>query len=293
MSTNPSRCPNCNAEVQPGARYCANCGHDLYGAPPATPAPGPGAAPGWQGSATAKQRIVDAVSGRQYTDDIIPEYWVVLPILASLVGVVVWVALAIIGFIVGSLIVFLVGLVAQVLVLYLIYRLLKRHNLHMAREASFRRAVIDYFRQKADEKGMTQQAYPYIAAMESIDREGLGSEKPQDATLWTILCIIPIIYIVAYILIGYWLTTFPPGHDRRFFAFAQNAQYLGGMLGTRIDLPPVWRPVPERSFLLYIVLTIITLGLFAIYWVWVLIRDLNDHFRNEWEFEDRLIGALS
>ncbi len=55
-------------------------------------------------------------------------------------------------------------------------------------------------------------------------------------------------------------------------------------------MPPMWRPVKERSFLLYIIITII-ISLFAIYWAYVLIKDLNEHFKNEWEFEDALVSA--
>jgi hypothetical protein len=239
-------------------------------------------------SEQAKQRIMEAINRRGQTDEMIPTWWVFLPLFAVLLSMVFNFA----GFYVnipgGFIVTTAVSLIVAIVVLLLIYKLLKRHNLHMAREAALRRGTIDFFKFKAEEKGVGPQVSQYTQAMENIDREGLGSEKPQDALLWTILCIIPFINYVAYILIGYWLTNFSPGHDRRFFAFAQNTQYAGTQIGMQNLLPPMWRPVPERSFLLYIILTIITLGLFAIYWVYVLIKDLNEHFQNQWEFEDAL-----
>ncbi len=293
MINDTSRCPKCNAPAQPGTRYCANCGNDLS-APQAAPAPvamsGTQPAQSWQASEQAKQRIIETVSQRGNTDEIIPEWWVLLPILAVLLSVVVSIA----GFFIPALFIVSIGasIVGTIIVLILIYKLLKRHNLHLVREAALRRSIIDYFRFKGEEKGAGMNVYPYTQAMEGIDREGLAVEKPQDALLWTILCIIPIINYVAYILIGYWLTNFSPGHDRRFFAFAQNTQYAGNQVGMQNILPQMWRPVPERSFILYIILTIITFGLFAIYWAYVLIKDLNEHFKNEWEFEDALVAQM-
>ncbi len=85
MSNDISYCPKCNAPVQPGTRYCANCGNDLS-MPQAVPAPIPGPMPAqsWQTSEQSKQRIIEAVSQRGHTDEIIPEWWVLLPIIAVL-----------------------------------------------------------------------------------------------------------------------------------------------------------------------------------------------------------------
>jgi hypothetical protein len=255
--------------------------------------PGPQPAQqGWQTSDQAKQRIIETINQRGNTDEIIPEWWVLLPILAVVLSVGVSIVGIFINIFAGIFVSIAVAVIAEIIVLLLIYKLLKRHNLHMAREAALRRSIIDYFRFKGEEKGAGYQVYQYTQAMEGIDREGLATEKPQDALLWTILCIIPVINYVAYILIGYWLTNFTPGHDRRFYAFAQNTQYAGSQVGMANVLPPMWRPVPDRSFILYIVLTIITLGLFAIYWAYVLIKDLNEHFKNEWEFEDALLREI-
>jgi hypothetical protein len=254
------------------------------------PAGAPQGAQSWQTSEQAKQRIMEAVGQRGRTDEIIPEWWVLLPILAFVLSV----GISIAGIFIPALFIVSIGasIVGTIIVLFLIYKLLKRHNLHLAREAALRRSIIDFFKFKGEEKGAGYQVYQYTQAMEGIDREGLAVEKPQDAILWTILTIIPIISIVAYILIAYWLTNFSPGHDRRFFAFAQNSQYAGNQVGMQNLMPPVWRPVPERSFILYIILTIVTFGLFAIYWVYVLIKDLNEHFKNEWEFEDALVAQI-
>ncbi|MFQ5950797.1 MAG: DUF4234 domain-containing protein, partial [Candidatus Geothermarchaeales archaeon] len=53
------------------------------------------------------------------------------------------------------------------------------------------------------------------------------------------------------------------------------------------------RPMPERSVVLYLVLSIVTLGIFGIYWLYTLIDDPNLHFRHHIHTEDDALGALS
>ncbi|WFO75031.1 DUF4234 domain-containing protein [Desulfurococcaceae archaeon MEX13E-LK6-19] len=50
--------------------------------------------------------------------------------------------------------------------------------------------------------------------------------------------------------------------------------------------------VPNRSTLLYIVLTIITLGLFGLYWIYTLTVDPNRHFESHQIIEEKIIAAV-
>jgi hypothetical protein len=36
----------------------------------------------------------------------------------------------------------------------------------------------------------------------------------------------------------------------------------------------------------------LTGGLFLIYWYYVLIKDLNEHFRAQWQFEDQIATQM-
>ena len=89
----------------------------------------------------------------------------------------------------------------------------------------------------------------------------------------------------------YFLTKYTFDHDRRLNTFVQNAQLAGAQVG--LDLAqPNWKPIHKRGFVLYLVLSIVTLGLFAIYWLYTLITDMNEHFDNEWQFEDLLFREI-
>lgn len=49
---------------------------------------------------------------------------------------------------------------------------------------------------------------------------------------------------------------------------------------------------PDRSTILYIVLSIVTLGLFMLYWVYTLTKDPNVHFKSHVEVEDEFLRIM-
>jgi predicted permease len=233
------------------------------------------------------------IGRRAQTDERIQIYWIFLPLIAIVLAYVVGFSTLFLfgtfgmgfGIILGG------SILAAALVAILIYKLLNRRNEHMVREATLRRGLIDYLRARAAEKGVGPQTEPYLQAMEAFDRESLMKEERQSPLLWTILCFIPFVNIVAIVLTLYWLTDFAPGHDRRLYGIVQNVNLAGNQVGMGPLLPPAWKSVPDRSYILYLIITIL-ISVFAIYWFYVLIKDLNDHFDNEWMFEDQLMAEL-
>jgi len=76
--------------------------------------------------------------------------------------------------------------------------------------------------------------------------------------------------------------------QRRFMTIASAALSKIG-----ISLPRETYRIPQRSFALYFILTIITLGIFGIYWEYVLFKDFNDHFEDHRIWEEALSTALA
>ena len=64
-------------------------------------------------------------------------------------------------------------------------------------------------------------------------------------------------------------------------------------IGIPINFPYRNPPIPDRSFALYFVLTLITGSIFAVYWVYVLVSDPNNHFRQQMLMEDTIMAQLS
>ena len=152
-----------------------------------------------------------------------------------------------------------------------------------------RMAIIQYVREKAtSDPAVGQKISAQVATMESIQYDAQNQEREQNAILWTALSfIIPFVFLYPL----YFLTKYSSGHDRRWHAFTQQAQYAGQQVGMSIVLPS-WRTLPERSFFLYLILTIVTFGLFGIYWFYVLLKDLNEHFPVQWQFEDQFVREM-
>ena len=179
MSTELGRCPRCAAEVQPGTRYCANCGYDLTTLSPTAEYQ---QSASWQSAEGAKARIMDTIRRRGQSDEILSEMWVILPVLAVAAILVLGVALVFIviasgtqiGF--GALILAAIGVSLLSLVLFLVlnYKLLKRQHEHIAREAALRRALIDFFKAKGTDSGYN--VYQYVQGMEAIDRDAAFNE---------------------------------------------------------------------------------------------------------------------
>lgn len=96
-------------------------------------------------------------------------------------------------------------------------------------------------------------------------------------------------FCVIYVL--YFLTKDPPNHDRRQLSFMQQVQSAGSKLGMYLVVP-TWKSLPPRSFAIFLILIIFTFGLFAFYWFYVLIKDFNDHFMAQWQFENQLISSI-
>lgn len=63
--------------------------------------------------------------------------------------------------------------------------------------------------------------------------------------------------------------------------------YMGGML-----LSGRTERVADRSFVLYLLFSIFTLGIFSIYLIYTLIRDPNYHFREQSRIIDELLNRM-
>ncbi|MGD0056855.1 MAG: DUF4234 domain-containing protein [Methanomassiliicoccales archaeon] len=251
------------------------------------------------GAIGAKGQLMESIRARVQTDEILSVVWILFPIIASIaavIGIVIGVMLWFMGWWVGAVVVASVGVVvalvvAVVLFALLNYKLINRQNQHMKREEVMRGALIEYIKSNSQEKNLSQLLSSQIATMESIQYDARSRERETSPVLFAILILIPVVGLIFLLYVLYVLTDFPYQHDRRWHAFTQQAQSAASHLGMTVILPS-WKTLPERSFFIYFVLTLITCGLFLIYWYYVLIKDLNNHFSAQWQFEDQIASQM-
>jgi hypothetical protein len=236
---------------------------------------------------THKATILEAVRIRGETDQIVSPLWILSPLL----GIVVSIVMMILGWLVSPeamLVLSLAGfIIAIVIAVYPLYLLIKRRSTHFRRDATLRSGIIEYLKARAT--GQKVDINSEVATMNVVHSESLGEEREKSAVVWIVLSIVTLGILGLYVL--YFLTKDPPNHDHRQLAFMQQAQSAASKLGMTIVVP-TWKSLPDRSFFLYFILTIITAGFFGIYWYYVLIKDFNEHFKAQWVFEDQLVSTI-
>lgn len=155
------------------------------------------------------------------------------------------------------------------------------------RDRILRDGILNHIREESGRSGGLFAAE--LATMTSIHSEANAEEEEKSATLWIILSLVT--FGIAWLYVLYFLTRDPHRHDSRQQPFMQQVQMALSKLGKTVVVPS-WKTIPSRSFFLYFILSILTLGLFEFYWYYVLIKDFNEHFKAQWSFEDQLAYAI-
>jgi len=271
----------------------------------------------------ARQQLLGAVNARSITDKHIPKTWVLLPIIVYIVGFVAIVA--IIAVQVSDLITLMIenpshfptdaellrrfgwitdisliwSMISYALFAVLAYKLLSRHNEHFEREAHLRMGILSFLRAAAGSPERESIVSSEIATMNMLHSEASSAEPRRSALLWALVIgfmWIPGFNFIAMILslyMFYFLMKETWGHDKRFHEFMTQAYSALYKLG--YSCAPVFgvRTLDRRSFALYLVISILTAGLFVLYWWYVLAKDPEEHYRQQWSVEDHLWNTIA
>jgi len=97
--------------------------------------------------------------------------------------------------------------------------------------------------------------------------------------------------LIVGLVVMYYLTTDYYYHEQGEIAFLQKVTAALGKKGTALTATPS-NPLHTRSFGLYIFLSIITLGIFCLYWAYVIFKDPNQHFDTHQVWESELEGIV-
>jgi len=181
----------------------------------------------------------------------------------------------------------LVLLATYALSLYIVYQLVNRRDRHFRRIARLAEDARIYVRTRAAETGA--DLGDLLAKMEAAEEAIRDQRSPRGAVLWTVLCFVTgavpglgagIVGLILY----YLLMDDYKRHEANEAALTAAIGDAFSALGTQARLP-FRRAIPDRSFWLYVLLTIVTVGVFGLWWLYVLMVDPNRHFEvhNQWE----------
>jgi hypothetical protein len=178
----------------------------------------------------------------------------------------------------------IVGLIVNVL---LIYKLVNRRDKHFKRQILLFEDIVTAAKAMTTKKGL--DAGTSLASCQRTVREARTDETEKGAVLWAFLSVFvfPLAWYVYYFLMKDFYR-----HERREDGLWEDLGRVLDKEGVRFSLPRRTEPMPERSFALYLVLSIVTLGFFGIYWLYVLLKDPNNHFTYHVQVEDQLLASL-
>lgn len=186
--------------------------------------------------------------------------------------------------------VLLLTLISYVVSIILRFKLVNRRNTHFRRQSFFYDDLVKAVRTIALKKSVDVEV-----ALSSCERtvwETRAEETEKSAGLWAILTVVPLIGSIAEWYVNYFLMKDFYNHEKREDGFWDNVTRVLNKCDVSVSLSRRDEAVPDRSFVLYFILAIITLGLFGIYWLFVLLKDPNGHFKYHVQVEDRLLNAL-
>lgn len=254
---------------------------------------------------TASHRIKASLSMRQSSDELISTKWVwaimlfqiVFPLSAAIMLYAMLtdtsVTLTNMGFLLALILTVLllsIGLAASHS--YLIYRLIRRRDSHIGRDSILMEGMSEYLDAVSLKTRIDLNVERWTMTTIRLGNFGV----PRSASLWAALTaligVIPFVGIFFLIYSLMFLTKDVHEHDER--QRALNAQFRQGLVkaGKASEPSPAWLPLPRRDAATYIILTILSVGLFLPYWWYVNIQDLNTHMKNQWAFEESLVKAL-
>jgi len=175
----------------------------------------------------------------------------------------------------------------SVLVVIMIFFLVRRRNNHFNRQLLLCEDLVTISKELASRRSVDVSAL--INNMDRSVREARLEELEKNAVLWAFVSLVPFGQWYSY----YFLMKDFYRHERREDLFVQDFLRTLYQLGIPINLPYRNPPIPDRSFALYFVLTLITGGIFGVYWVYVLVSDPNNHFRQQMAIEDTVMAQVS
>ncbi len=243
-------------------------------------------------SFSGQSKIDEAKRRRHETDKIMSRLWVLSPILGGVILYVTLFSAIFLAFqddVIGKTIAVILIIIALVSYVFLIaypwYLMIKRRTKHFKKDHLLMEGVIEYLAKKQSQSktDLNQE----LATLRSIYSEARTMEDEKSPLLYTVLAIaVPWVGIL-YVL--YFLMKDVYSHHQRVMVFMENTMIAYNKLGKQIVIPS-WKTLEERNFAIYFLISCFCTP-FMYYWMYSIIKDYNEHFKNQWRFEDQIASG--
>lgn len=289
-------CPSCGRIIQSDAAWCSYCGSAVNAPTGSVDSPLQNMAEervaATPHTSNHKGWLVSSLSHRELTDKVIERQWLFMPLVGTsitMIGVIITLygLLNKENVIEFGLIVYLFGVVVTGGILaQLNFRMLERQVGHANRERILRFRILSYLKEQAAAEDSVTSVQPQLTVIENLNTESKTAERDVPTFKWTVFSYVP--FLQLYVL--YRMTRFTSNHDRRWTVFMQQVQSGGATIGFSPALPS-WKASVPKPVLTYLLVSILFLP-FITYWYADLIKDLEEHFRLQWQFEDQMVAEM-
>lgn len=207
------------------------------------------------------------------------------------------------------------------------YRLVQRRVDHAKRRLAFSAGLWHVLAARAKDAGKEAEAQPGLdnlarvhAQLESYERQNKrnaallvllrvvfggwvgplnlfnGGSAADEGGAAVAVAVVAVVTGTVTAVIGAYINHFL-NKDVRFYetwedSMSEQAAWVLGRIGSPVEIHPRDPAIPKRDTALYVFLTIITLGLFAIWWRYAMMQDGNRHFDGDELWEYKIMRAL-
>ena len=159
----------------------------------------------------------------------------------------------------------------------MIYYMIKRRNAHFSRQEKLETLILSKLKKTES---------PEKSPLDSSKTKNQGSSR--NAKAWTLstLLIFPAFYIF------YFLKSDLRKHEEHEHDFLVEVIALAKDSGVPLNIHG-FTATPSFPLDKYLVLSVVTFGLAAAYWLYRIFNDYNNHFKMQWKNEDELLSFLN
>lgn len=220
------------------------------------------------------------------TDRIIPIWLpyisIVLTLIAILIGGITIIAGDILIGIGLTIFAIIAGIAGAIIFILVLYKLINRLNKHSERTIMFYSIIANI---------LDEIRSPNATNFKLRVDELKVTTKERNPLLWIILVLIfPLLLFYVY----HFLNKDFYKHSYREYLLLDilDNEFKRANISTVLNPEELYR-VPSRNTILFIILTIITLGFFKLYWTYTLVNDPNKHFKSHSILEKKIIDGFT
>lgn len=174
---------------------------------------------------------------------------------------------------------------------YVVYQLVRRSRDHNLRRIELLDAATTFAWERATARGLDDELRPAFERigehMRVLQAQTAALREP---ALWAVIAVFArgIAEIVAFILLDGDLVT----HDYAEGAIEHELSQIYSRLGAGVAPPDPQRLKGRHNYIARVVVTLVTFGIYALWWENDVMSEGNRHFHENWRWEDGLASSV-